>query len=213
MGDAKVENYAIVLDYMSRGRGSQFKSEPLAQVLGVDYFTLLEVVPKEGSDLKTGDKIYVGREDRDKIDHIKRRITYKDLTNNSMSEVEVFVKKLVLEQEEKFVKFFNESSSITLRRHQLELLPGLGKKHMLSILQEREKAAFTSFKDISERVHLMPDPALSVTKRILQELEGEDIEKHFIFCRPPAKEREFFRPGGRDFRNPREEKKSDGEEF
>jgi putative nucleotide binding protein len=199
---------------MPRGRGSQLRPEPLAQVLGIDYFTLLEVVPKEGADLKTGDKIYVGRDDRDKIDHIKRRITYKDLTNNSVSEVESFVKKMVSDNEEKYVKFFNESAPITLRRHQLELLPGLGKKHMLSILQEREKEPFKSFRDIAERVHLMPDPALSITKRILQELEGDEDDRHYLFCRPPAKEREFFRPGGRpDFRNPREEIKSNDTEF
>ena len=44
----KAEDYVVVLDFLPRGKGSSFKAEPLAQVLGLEYFTLLEVVPKEG---------------------------------------------------------------------------------------------------------------------------------------------------------------------
>ena len=66
-----------------------------------------------------------------------------------------------------------------MRRHQIELLPGIGKKHMNEILEEREKAPFTSFKDIKERVKLIPDPEKAVIKRILQELQGE--EKYSLF--------------------------------
>lgn len=185
----KVEEFAIVLDYMPRGRSSGFKAEPLAQVVGVDYFTLLEIIPKENADLKVGEKIYVGKDARDKVDHIKKRITFNELTINSVTELEKIVDQVVSENEKKFVDFFNKSGSITIRRHQLELLPGLGKKHLFQILDERVKKPFDSFEEISKRISLMPNPKKLITRRILEELKGEDDPRHYLFARPPFQER------------------------
>ncbi|MFH1225508.1 MAG: DUF655 domain-containing protein [Candidatus Diapherotrites archaeon] len=193
----KAEEYAIVLDYLPRGKSSAHKSEPIAQVLGTEYFTFLEVVPKEGVELKGMEKVYVGKENRDKIDFIRRRIGFSDLTSNSVSEVEKAVEMLVRENEAKFVAFFNNAQPITLKRHQFELLPGLGKKHMLALVQEREREPFKSYKDIEERVRLMPNPVKTLIRRIMEELEGEE-EKHYLFARPPALERDQGRFGDRE---------------
>ena len=182
------EEYAIVLDYLAKGKSSSFKSEPVAQVLGTDYFTLLEVVPKEA--LKSMEKVYVGKDKRDKILQIKKRVSFKELTSTAVSELENAVEKLIVEEEQKFVKFFNTAGAITIKRHQLELLPGLGKKHMHDILSERQKKAFESLKEIEERVPLMPNPLHILVKRILEELKGDD-PKHFLFARPPAIEQSF----------------------
>jgi len=65
--------------------------------------------------------------------------------------------------------------------HQLELLPGLGKKHMWEILDIRKEKPFESFNDIKKRVKLMPDPKKAIIKRILAEIQGK--EKHRIFVR------------------------------
>ena len=63
--------------------------------------------------------------------------------------------------------------------HQLELLPGLGKKHMWEIIDARKEKEFSSFADIKKRVKLMPDPEKAIIKRITQELKGN--EKHRLF--------------------------------
>ena len=63
--------------------------------------------------------------------------------------------------------------------HQLELLPGLGKKHMWEILEARKVKPFASFDDLKERVKLLPNPKQVVIKRILSEIEGK--EKYQIF--------------------------------
>ena len=48
----KKEEYAVVLDYLSRGYVksdmSKFGGKPIAQAIGTDYFTLLELAPKKG---------------------------------------------------------------------------------------------------------------------------------------------------------------------
>ena len=79
----------------------------------------------------------------------------------------------------KFVDFFNKAQPISTRMHQLELLPGVGKKHMWEILEQRKEKPFESFEDIKKRVKLMPDPEKVIIKRILLETEGK--EKHKIF--------------------------------
>ena len=89
------------------------------------------------------------------------------------------IKELVGKNEKKFVEFFNKAAPINTRCHQIELLPGIGKKHMREIIEEREKKPFESFKDLKERVKLIPDPEKVVIKRIIEELDNKD--KYHIF--------------------------------
>lgn len=182
------EEQALVLDYLPKGRANSFKPEPLAIVLGKQFFSLLEVVPK--AELKAMETVYVGKEERDKVEFIKRRINFDQLTSTAIAELEKAIEKIVLDDPQPFVDFFNNSRPITLRRHQLQLLPGMGKKHMEGVLKEREKKPFESLKDISERVKLLPDPLKILVKRIMLELEDETLN-HYLFARPPVKERRF----------------------
>lgn len=194
------EDYAVVLDYLQHGKSTvSYKAEPVAQVLGTKFFTMLEVVPKV--ELKVQEKVYIGKDARDKIDYIKRRIEFKELTSTSSSELEKTIERIVLEDKEKFLDFFNNSRPLSLRMHQLELLPGLGRKHTADLLLEREKKPFESFEDIAQRIKLMPDPVKIVVKRILDELEDAG-QKHFLFARPPIKDDGEFRPHGSFGRKP-----------
>jgi len=86
-----------------------------------------------------------------------------------------------LKNEARFVEFFNKAGAVNTRVHQLELLPGIGKKHMGSILERREEKEFENFEDIRKRVSLLPDPEKAIVKRILLELQGN--EKHMLFVK------------------------------
>lgn len=178
------EENAVVLDYLPTGKSSAFKSEPVAQVIGTSFFTLLEIIPKEP--LKAMEEIYVGKEERSKVQYIKRRVSFNELTNNSVAEIEKVIEKIVLLNQKKFLEFFNTARPLSIRMHQLELLPGLGKKHTSSILSEREKKPFDSFEDLEKRVHLMPNSANVLVKRIMLELEEPNL-KYYLFVRPPFK--------------------------
>ncbi|MEM3056603.1 MAG: DUF655 domain-containing protein, partial [Candidatus Bathyarchaeia archaeon] len=83
-------------------------------------------------------------------------------------------------QEKRFIDFFNTSQPITPRMHSMELIPGIGKKLMWQILEQREKEPFKSFEDLQKRINL-PDPARLIARRILEELSKE--EKYLIFTR------------------------------
>jgi putative nucleotide binding protein len=179
------DDNVIVLDFLPRGH-STGRQEPIAQVIGTKYFSLLEVVVKQDMILKNGDLVYIGDEKRDKIDHIKRRLSINELTSFSKSEIPFVVEKMVKENEAKFVNFFNTAQPLSTRLHQLELLPGVGKKHMWDIIDERKKGPFTSFDDLKNRIKLMPDPMNSVIRRIMEELEDDDI-RYRLFVAGPVK--------------------------
>jgi putative nucleotide binding protein len=178
------EEYAYVLDFLQFGRPGTDKPRHLAlptvQVIGETYFTLLEAEIRVGTQASIHERVYIGKERREKINRIIGRISYNDLTANAKAELLPVLEDLIANQEQRFVSFFNNSQAITPRMHALELLPGIGKKSMWQIINAREKTPFTSFRDIQERTNV-GDPVKVVAKRILDELAGE--EKYRVFSR------------------------------
>lgn len=184
----KFEEFAYVLENLEYGHPKDtrplYKREPVVQAVGGDFFTLLELIPVPGVPIQPSERIAIGKWGREKIDHVKRRIDYEDLTQNAKDELQIVVEDLVSKNEGRFVFFFNNSGPVTTRMHSLELLPGIGKKAMWQILEERKKGPFSSFEDIQNRTHIA-DPKKIIVKRIFKEMRNED--KYYIFCKPPAK--------------------------
>lgn len=180
-----LEEYALVLDYMSTGKSFSPRPEPLAQLLGESKFTLLEAVPKV-TDIRIKERVYIGKGDREKIALIKARITYNDLTQVARNELPIAIGEVIKGNEQRFVDVFNNASPLNIRMHSLELLPGVGKKHLKAILDAREEKRFESFKDIAERVSLLQDPVKLLTDRIIEELKGES--RFYMLTRPYTRE-------------------------
>ena len=151
----------------------------IAQAIGQERFVLLELVPKKGIHLQPYEEVYIGEGKREKIHHIIGRLPTDKLTQTAKSELNLVIKDIVKKNEKQYIDFFNKASPLTTRMHQLELLPGLGKKHMWEILDARKEKEFESFDDIKKRVKLMPDPEKAIIKRILKEISG--AEKHRVF--------------------------------
>ncbi|MBI1936420.1 DUF655 domain-containing protein [Candidatus Woesearchaeota archaeon] len=177
------EETAMVLDFLPNGysydKRPLYMKTPVAQAMGKEHFVLLELVPKKGIHLQPFEEVYIGEGKRDKIHHIIGKLPISKLTATAKSELEFAIKDIIKKNEKRFVEFFNKARPLSTRMHQLELLPGLGNKHMWQVLESREEKPFESFADLKNRVKLMPDPEKIVIKRILQELEGG--EKHKIF--------------------------------
>ncbi|MDI6826097.1 MAG: DUF655 domain-containing protein [Candidatus Aenigmarchaeota archaeon] len=177
------DEYIIVLDFLSRGRADSRRAEPMAQGIGMNFLNLLEVVLKEDITVKPGDMVYIGEQKRDKVRYIKGRIKYNDLTKFARDELEVTIDKIVDKNEAKFVNFFNVAGPLTTRLHTLELLPGIGKKHMWAIIEERKKKKFESFEELKKRIEMLPDPKRMVKKRIIEELKESDRHRLFVISR------------------------------
>jgi putative nucleotide binding protein len=174
------DEYVIVLDFLPAGKAADRRAEPVAQTIGEKFFNLLELAIKEGVTLKPRDRIYIGEEKRDQVKYIRGRINFSDLTNYAKAELEQIVTDMVSNDEKKFVDFFNLSGPLTTRLHSLELLPGIGKKHMWDIINQRKKKPFETFAELQQRVEMLPDPKRIVIKRILDELEAKDRYRLFV---------------------------------
>lgn len=177
------EEYAYILDYLPHGRTSERSRHlavPTVQIMGEQHFTLLEAELKVGATVVVHERIYIGRERREKVDRIISRISYEQLTANAKAELVPLVEALVKTHEKRFVDFFNNSQPVTPRMHSLELLPGIGKKSMWTIVNLREKKPFTAYKDIQERTGLA-DIARILSKRVMEELSAES--KYRLFTR------------------------------
>jgi putative nucleotide binding protein len=174
------EEYIIALDFLPMGKATDKRPEPTVQGIGESHFSLLEVVVRKDVQIKPKDRIYIGPGKRDVVEYIKRRISYDELTSFAKSILEEVILEIVTKNESRFIAFFNMAGPLSPRMHSLELLPGLGKKHLFNILQERKKKPFQSFEDIKRRVEMLPDPKKMIVKRILRELQSRE-ERHKIF--------------------------------
>jgi putative nucleotide binding protein len=164
------EDHAIVLDYLPYGYPMGKHTSPIAQAIGVKTYSLLELIPRRGISLAPKEKVYIGPEKRDKIYYIAGRLPREKLTETAKIQLQEFIEQMVGEREKEFVDFFNIAQPINTRLHQLELLPGFGKKHTQEIVEARKDKTFDSFEDIKSRVKSVPDPRKAVEKRFLEEL-------------------------------------------
>jgi putative nucleotide binding protein len=180
-----VEEYAYILDYLPQGTpsGNFGKKEPLCYAVGDEEFKLFELVPKKG--VVIGDRVYIGKDNakRTAIDHVKRRINSTELSRAADAELEYAVDGIVIAHQDRFIKFYNEAEPISMRKHLLEELPGLGKKTMQAIIDERTRnGAFKDFADLSKRAGVKT-PEKLIAARILLEIRDPDRKRYLFVSR------------------------------
>lgn len=178
------EEQAIILDFLPNGypfdNRPMFRKTAIAQALGTSHFSLLELIPKKEASLQAMHVVYIGEGKRDEIHHVSGKLLPEKLTETAKHALEEAVKELVGKSKEKYVEFFNKAGAITTRMHQMELLPGIGKKHMWEIVEKRQDKPFENFEDMRARIKLLPDPEKAVVKRIISEINNEDKYKLFV---------------------------------
>jgi putative nucleotide binding protein len=179
-----MEEYAYVLDCMPQSSmGSKgMKRESICYAVGEQEFKLFELVPKDGANLLAGDRIYIGKDQelRGQIDHVKRRIGYNDLSNFASGELEHVVLQIVMANQDRFIRFYNEAQPLTLKKHMLEELPGLGKKMMQAILEERAKEKFKDISDLDTRVPILKGGAKLIVERIILEISDSERRRYLF---------------------------------
>lgn len=175
------EEYAIVLDYLPYGYPLEGKMMPIAQAIGMNSFVLLQLVPRRGIKLELKEKVYIGEGKRDKIYYILGRLPREKLTETAKLQLQEFAGTMIRENEKKFIDFFNKAEAINTRLHQLELLPGFGRKHTEEVLKARKEKDFESFEELKKRIPSIPDPKKAIEKRLIEELTK--LERHNLFVR------------------------------
>ena len=185
--EKRYEEQAYVLDFLQHGKPgfrptgrAGYRAGALIQCVGEEFFTILEALVKEELVLKPGDRVYVGKDSREEVTYIIGRISYEELTASAKAELASVISKIVSNREKWFVGFFNTARAITPRMHALELVPGIGKKYMWQVINQREHKQFENFEDLQKRTEL-PNPVKLITKRVMEELEGDS--KYRLFTR------------------------------
>ncbi|MFB6105786.1 MAG: DUF655 domain-containing protein [Halobacteriaceae archaeon] len=178
---------AVVLDYLPRGRSDddrpRYRRSPVALALGTERFDLYELRLEDDADVGISDTVVLGGADPTPGVEETSRIDYDDLTGGARSELEYAVEEIVDADEGRFVDFYNDAQPITLRLHQLNLLPGIGKKLRNNILDARKRKPFADFADLTERVSGLHHPKEVLVERIIEEIQDEDL-KYRTFVRP-----------------------------
>ena len=177
----KYEEYAYVLDFIQRGKSTTVRGREgiIIQAIGEERLTLLELLGIQNTNFEVGERVYIGREGRDKVTSVLGRLEYNHISQPAKNELTNIVEKIVIRNEKRFVYYVNVSQPITPRIHALELIPGIGKTYMMTIIKERDKKKFESFVDIQNRVGLR-DPAKLIAKRIIDEISGEARMNLFV---------------------------------
>ena len=177
----KYEEYAYVLDYKSRTKSTtvQGRTGVIVIALGEERLTLLEILGVENSTFDIGEKIYIGKDGRTKVQSVLGKMDYTKTSESARIEIPKIVELIVTTNEKKFVDYMNNAQPLTPRIHSLELIPGIGKTYMNIIIKERENERFQSYRDIEERVGLK-EPVKHLTKRIVEEISGESRMNIFV---------------------------------
>ncbi|MFB6113361.1 MAG: DUF655 domain-containing protein [Halodesulfurarchaeum sp.] len=180
------EEYGVVLDVLPHGRSDaeepQYRRSPVSYAVGEEAFTLYELTLSDDADISIDDRIRIRPDFEPGIER-GRQIEYGQLSDGAKSELEYVVAELVERDDDRFVGFFNDAQPVTLRLHQLTLLPGIGDKLRDNILEERKRRPFETFEDLEDRVSGLHDPKQILVDRILQEFtEAEDL-KYRLFVR------------------------------
>lgn len=179
-----MERFVRILDVLPQGRASDrgYSREPVGLAVGETELKLLEVVPRPGATLVVGSRVPVvplPGTPPPPVDHVRRRIGYDELTSGARTELTGALAGIVRDDPARYLRFFNEAPSVSRRFHLLELLPGIGKKTMLAIVDERRRAPFASFADLETRLKIK-SPELLIAGRIEKELVGSD-DKYRLF--------------------------------
>ena len=165
----KYEEHAYILDFTERGKSSTVRGREgvIIQAIGEERLTLLELLGYGNATFEVGERLYIGRDGREKIISVLGRLEYSSISQTAKNELLTTVEKIVLENEKRFIDYVNIAQPVTPRIHALELIPGIGKTYMMAIIKGREAKKFESFQDIQDRIGLK-DPAKLIVRELLK---------------------------------------------
>lgn len=177
----RYEEYAYVLDATIRGRSITVRGREgtIVQAVGEERLTLLELLGVPNMSFELGERVYIGKDGRDKILSVLGRLDYNSLSVTAKNELPVTIEKIVKTNEKRFIDYINNAQPLNPRIHSLQLIPGIGKKYLMTILTERQRKGFESFDDLQKRIGIR-DPSKLIAKRIVDEIAGEARMNIFV---------------------------------
>ena len=184
----KIEDYeerVLILDIIDKENNTRTHKHnyTIIQTIGKKHFTLLELSLKnERTSTPLLSEINLENETNDTVTAIKKTIAHEKLTKVAQFQLGEAVEKIISENSAKFINFFNQAPSLSLRLHSLQLIKRIGPKARNSIIQARKEKLFNSFDDFTERTGINDIQGLLKNRVMLEIIESQ--HKHRLFTRP-----------------------------
>ncbi|MED5307787.1 MAG: DUF655 domain-containing protein, partial [Candidatus Thermoplasmatota archaeon] len=124
-----------------------------------------------------GERIYVGVDSnkRTEIGDILGMAKMDRLSGSAISDLPLVTQMFVEENQAHFIKaFFNIAGPLSLKQHAFELLPGIGKKKALQMVEIRGSSGFSSLEQLNESCAI--DAAELLAKRFVAEIEDKNLQ-------------------------------------
>ena len=122
---AKQGNMKSTPTFLTLRQGQVNKSEGQRRCHNPGYWrrwlTLLELLGIPNTTVEIGERLYIGREGREKVSSAGR-LEYTDISQSAKNELPNIIEKLVVANEKRFINYINNAQPITPRIHALELI-------------------------------------------------------------------------------------------
>ena len=150
---------------------------------------LCRLEPKPGVDpLLTTSRVYIGT-DASKRVNIGRVLGMTNLgrvANHVKADLPLVIQIFIEENEKHFIDtFFNRAGNMSLKQHSFELLPGVGNKKALQMVDARGSSGFETLAALNEACNI--DAADLLAKRFHTELDDRNIQPRLIDLLLPVK--------------------------
>ena len=145
-------------------------------------------VKKGIAPLNPTDRIYIGLDQSKKV-HVDSYVggAKLDLMSNfARQDMPLVIQLFIEDNSDHFVKsFFNVAGNLSLKQHAFELLPSIGNKKAVQMVQERGSTGFKSMEALNQSCNI--DAAELLTKRFISEIEDQNIEPRLVDLLLPVK--------------------------
>ena len=124
-----------------------------------------------------GTRIYVGVDSdrRTEVGAILGMAKVDLLSSTAITELPYVIKSFIEENEEHFIKsFFNIAGPLSLKQHAFQLLPGIGKKKALQMVESRGSSGFSSIEQLNDKCSI--DAAELLARRFALEIEDKSLQ-------------------------------------
>ncbi|EHR75948.1 MAG: DUF655 domain-containing protein [Euryarchaeota archaeon] len=150
---------------------------------------LCRLEPKAGIDpLLTTSRVYIGTDAAKRV-NVERVLGMTNLgrvANHIKADLPLVVQIFIEENEKHFIDtFFNRAGNMSLKQHSFELLPGVGNKKAMQMVDARGSSGFESLAALNEACNI--DAADLLAKRFHTELEDRNIQPRLIDLLLPVK--------------------------
>lgn len=83
----KYEEYAYVLDHVERGKSSTVRGREgiIVTAIGEDRLTILEILGVADSTFDVGERIYIGKEGRTKVQSVLGKMSYAKISQTAQT--------------------------------------------------------------------------------------------------------------------------------